>query len=99
LEIPVTVRRWSATVFAATLLTPGLVACNANGTTDPAASGSATPTVSGSAIAPSGNADAKQALLNSTNEIRNGNFRFTMSGAGSTAEGQVHEPSQSAAMN
>ncbi|MEH0841858.1 hypothetical protein V6U81_05600 [Micromonospora sp. CPCC 205711] len=93
-----TVRRWSAAVFAATLLTPGLVACNADGTTDPAASGSATPTVSGSAIAPSGNADAKQALLNSTNEIRNGNFRFTMSGAGSTAEGQVHEPSQSAEM-
>jgi hypothetical protein len=29
---------------------------------------------------------------------RDGNFRFTMAGAGSTAEGQVHEPSQSAEM-
>ncbi|MEV0805081.1 hypothetical protein [Micromonospora sp. NPDC050200] len=93
-----TIRRFSAAVFAATLLTPGLAACNASGTGDPAASGSATPAASGSAIAPSGDADAKQALLNSTNEIRNGNFRFTMSGAGSTAEGQVHEPSQSAEM-
>ncbi|MEU5938344.1 hypothetical protein ABZ807_04000 [Micromonospora sp. NPDC047548] len=93
-----TIRRFSAAVFAATLLTSGLAACNASGTGDPAVSGSATPAASGSAIAPSGNADAKQALLNSTNEIRNGNFRFTMSGAGSSAQGQVHEPSQSAEM-
>ncbi|SCG42276.1 hypothetical protein [Micromonospora inositola] len=93
------IRRFSAAAFAAALLTPGLAACNSTGTGE--AGASASPTVSGS-IAPSGatpvTGDAKQALLNSTNEIRNGNFRFTMSGAGSTAEGQVHEPSQSAEM-
>ncbi|MEH0938917.1 hypothetical protein [Micromonospora psammae] len=92
-----TIRRFSAAVFAATLLTPGLAACNSTGTGE--AGASASPTVSGSAApgsaAPS---DAKQALLNSTREISNGNFRFTMSGAGSTAQGQVHEPSQSAEM-
>jgi hypothetical protein len=95
----VTIRRFSAAVFAATLLTPGLAACNSTGTGE--AGASASPTVSGSASpGASGavNGDAKQALLNSTNEIRNGNFRFTMSGAGSSAEGQVHEPSQSAEM-
>ncbi|MEU4712745.1 hypothetical protein AB0F73_03625 [Micromonospora purpureochromogenes] len=94
-----TIRRFSAAVFAATLLTPGLAACNSTGTGE--AGASASPTVSGSASpGASGavNGDAKQALLNSTNEIRNGNFRFTMSGAGSSAEGQVHEPSQSAEM-
>ncbi|MGK5444856.1 hypothetical protein ACSNN7_23935 [Micromonospora sp. URMC 105] len=94
-----TIRRFSAAVFAATLLTPGLAACNSTGTGE--AGASASPTVSGSAApGASGavNGDAKQALLNSTNEIRNGNFRFTMSGAGSSAEGQVHEPSQSAEM-
>ncbi|MDZ5441983.1 hypothetical protein U2F26_04450 [Micromonospora sp. 4G57] len=93
------IRRFSAAAFAAALLTPGLAACNSTGTGE--AGASASPTVAGS-IAPSGatpgTGDAKQALLNSTNEIRNGNFRFTMSGAGSTAEGQVHEPSQSAEM-
>ncbi|WP_428961899.1 hypothetical protein [Micromonospora fluostatini] len=102
-----TIRRFSAAVFAATLLTPALAACAETGAGEPGAS--ATPTVSGSAAPdPSGSAspgpsgavdgDAKQALINSTNEIRNGNFRFTMSGVGSTAEGQVHQPSQSAQM-
>ncbi|MFG2099090.1 hypothetical protein ACGFJ5_00650 [Micromonospora echinaurantiaca] len=95
-----TVRRLGAGLVAAALFTPGLAACNATGT--PSAGSSATPTVSASGTA-SGAAspaagDAKQALLNSTREISNGNFRFTMSGAGSTAEGQVHEPSQSAEM-
>ena len=91
------IRRFSATAFAAALLIPGLAACNDNGTAG--AGASATPAASGS-IAPSGTpaGDAKQALLDSTNAIRDGNFRFTMSGAGSTAEGQVHEPSQSAEM-
>lgn len=97
-----TVRRLSAGLVAAALFTPGLAACNATGT--PEAGSSASPTVSASGTAaPSGAAtpvpgDAKQALLASTREISNGNFRFTMSGAGSTAEGQVHEPSQSAEM-
>ncbi|MEU6073108.1 hypothetical protein [Micromonospora sp. NPDC047074] len=94
-----TVRRLSAGLVAAALFTPGLAACNATGT--PTAGSSATPTLS--APAASGSAtpvpgDAKQALLNSTREISNGNFRFTMSGVGSTAEGRVHEPSQSAEM-
>ncbi|MGR6317241.1 hypothetical protein Q2K19_06770 [Micromonospora soli] len=92
------IRRFSAAAFAAALLIPGLTACNGTGTGE--AGASASPTVSGS-IAPSGTpgtGDAKQALLDSTNAIRDGNFRFTMSGAGSTAEGQVHEPSQSAQM-
>ncbi|MEU8311065.1 hypothetical protein [Micromonospora sp. NPDC048887] len=91
------IRRFSATAFAAALLIPGLAACNGNGTTSDA---SATPSASGS-VAPSATASssaAKQALLDSTNAIREGNFKFTMTGAGSTAEGQVHEPSQSADM-
>ncbi|MFY1626673.1 hypothetical protein ACN268_26270 [Micromonospora sp. WMMD735] len=94
-----TIRRFSTAVFAAALLTPGLAACNNSGTGE--AGSSASPSVSGS-VAPGsaspGTSEAKQALLDSTNEIRNGNFRFTMSGVGSTAEGQVHQPSQSAQM-
>ncbi|MFJ8689098.1 hypothetical protein [Micromonospora wenchangensis] len=94
-----TIRRFSTAVFAAALLTPALAACNNSGTGE--AGTSASPSVSGS-VAPGsaspGTSEAKQALLNSTNEIRNGNFRFTMSGVGSTAEGQVHQPSQSAQM-
>ncbi|MEU1808657.1 hypothetical protein O7622_08455 [Micromonospora sp. WMMD1076] len=91
------IRRFSATAFAAALLIPGLAACNGNGTTSDA---SATPSASGS-VAPSATASssaAKQALLDSTNAIREGNFKFSMTGAGSTAEGQVHEASQSADM-
>lgn len=94
-----TIRRFSTAVFAAALLTPGLAACNNSGSGE--AGASASPTVSGSAASGSaspGTSEAKQALLNSTNEIRNGNFRFTMTGVGSTAEGQVHQPSQSAQM-
>ncbi|WBB72808.1 hypothetical protein O7602_24390 [Micromonospora sp. WMMD1128] len=92
------IRRFSATAFAAALLIPGLAACNGTGTGTSDAS--ATPGASAS-VAPSATTSgsaAKQALLDSTNAIREGNFRFTMTGAGSTAEGQVHEPSQSAEM-
>ncbi|MEV0156207.1 hypothetical protein AB0H57_21105 [Micromonospora sp. NPDC050686] len=91
------VRRFSATAFAAALLIPSVAACNSTGGTEagasatPAASGDASPGASGAA-----NGDAKQALLDSTNAIREGNFKFTMSAVGSTAEGQVHQPSQSA---
>ncbi|MFI7575193.1 hypothetical protein [Micromonospora sp. NPDC049497] len=91
-----TVRRLSAGLVAAALFTPGLVACNAAGT--PQAGSSASPTASASGTGAPVSGDAKQALLDSTREISKGNFRFTMSGAGSTAEGQVHEPSQSAEM-
>ncbi|WP_089156625.1 hypothetical protein [Micromonospora sp. NBS 11-29] len=89
------IRRFSATAFAAALLIPGLAACNADGSggtsaTTPSASGSVAPSATASSSA------AKQALLDSTNAIREGNFRFTIAGAGTTAEGQVHEASQSA---
>ncbi|QGN45407.1 hypothetical protein ACN26Y_03510 [Micromonospora sp. WMMD558] len=93
-----TVRRLSAGLMAAALFAPGLAACNADGTPQGGSSGTPTATASGPAPATGVPADAKQALLDSTREISNGNFRFTMSGSGSTAEGQVHEPSQSAQM-
>ncbi|MFI6264460.1 hypothetical protein [Micromonospora sp. NPDC051006] len=95
-----TVRRLSAGLVAAALFTPGLAACNAAGTpggsASPSASGTATATAGGTASPAAG--DAKQALLASTTAIRDGNFRFSMTGGGSTAEGLVHEPSQSAQM-
>ncbi|MGN9774286.1 hypothetical protein ACTMS0_00680 [Micromonospora sp. H33] len=93
-----TVRRLSAGLVAAALFAPGLAACNADGTPQAGSSATPTTTASGSAPATGVPGDAKQALLDSTREISNGNFRFTMSGGGSTAEGQVHEPSQSAQM-
>ncbi|MBL6278865.1 hypothetical protein JMF97_22145 [Micromonospora fiedleri] len=89
-----TVRRLSAGLMAAALLTPGVAACTGDSTAGPTGTPSASATASGAA----GDADAKQALLDSTREISNGNFRFRMSGVGSTAEGQVHQPSQSAQM-
>lgn len=87
-----TVRRLSAGLVAVAIFTPGVAACTTTGDAGP----TATPSVTASGAAPEADADAKQALLDSTREIRNGNFRFSMSGAGSTAEGQVHQPSQSA---
>ncbi|WP_410809805.1 hypothetical protein [Micromonospora sp. 067-2] len=95
-----TVRRLSAGLVAAALFTPALAACASGGTgtagstASPTTGASATASASGAPVA----GDAKQALLDSTKEISNGNFRFTLAGAGSTAEGQVHQPSQSAAM-
>ena len=89
-----TVRRLSAGLMAAALLTPGAAACTTTG--DGTAGSTAAPSATASATAVEADSDAKQALLNSTREIGNGNFRFRMSGAGSTAEGQVHQPSQSA---
>ncbi|MEV6690118.1 hypothetical protein AB0M35_01390 [Micromonospora sp. NPDC051196] len=91
-----TVRRLSAGLMAAALLTPGVAACTTTG--DGTAGTTATPSATTTASGAAGDADAKQALLDSTREISNGNFRFRMSGAGSTAEGQVHQPSQSAQM-
>ncbi|GAB3850912.1 hypothetical protein GCM10029963_37840 [Micromonospora andamanensis] len=87
-----TVRRLSAGLVAVALFTPGVAACTATGDAGP----TATPSATASGAAPEADTDAKQALLDSTREIRNGNFRFSMSGAGSVAEGQVHQPSQSA---
>ncbi|MET7961283.1 hypothetical protein [Micromonospora zamorensis] len=96
-----TVRRLSAGLVAAALITPALAACASGGTGT--AGSTATPTVTASgAASPSSGApvagDAKQALLDSTKEISNGNFRFALTAVGSTVEGQVHQPSQSAAM-
>ncbi|MGA4726009.1 hypothetical protein ACWEOS_01555 [Micromonospora taraxaci] len=95
-----TVRRLGAGLVAAALITPALAACASGGTGT--AGSTATPTVTASGTAsPSGApaaGDAKQALLDSTKEISNGNFRFALAGVGSTVEGQVHQPSQSAAM-
>ncbi|MFG1914177.1 hypothetical protein [Micromonospora sp. NPDC048898] len=95
-----TVRRFGAGLVAAALITPALAACGDGGTGT--AGSTATPTVTASGTASASGApaagDAKQALLDSTKEISSGNFRFTLAGAGSTAEGQVHQPSQSAAM-
>ncbi|WP_433531486.1 hypothetical protein ACQPYA_05115 [Micromonospora sp. CA-263727] len=87
-----TVRRLSAGLVAAALLTPGVAACAKTG--DGAAGPTATPsaTATGTPV----DSDARQALLDSTRELGNGNFRFRMSGVGSIAEGQVHQPSQSA---
>ncbi|MEU8181873.1 hypothetical protein AB0B85_04755 [Micromonospora sp. NPDC049044] len=95
-----TVRRLSAGLLAAALITPALAACASGGNGTTGSTAAPTVTASGTA-APSGApaaGDAKQALLDSTKAISNGNFRFTLAGAGSTAEGQVHQPSQSAAM-
>ncbi|RAN98701.1 hypothetical protein GAR05_02981 [Micromonospora saelicesensis] len=94
-----TVRRLGAGLVAAALITPALAACasgtgTAGSTPSPTVSASGTASPSGAPVA----GDAKQALLDSTKEISNGNFRFTLAGAGSTAEGLVHQPSQSAAM-
>ncbi|WFE44938.1 hypothetical protein [Verrucosispora sp. WMMD1129] len=89
-----TVRRLSAGLVAVALFTPGVAACTTTGDAGPSATPSATASATGAA--PEVDTDAKQALLDSTREISNGNFRFSMTGAGSVAEGQVHQPSQSA---
>ena len=94
-----TVRRLGAGLVAAALITPALAACasgtgTAGSTPSPTVSASGTASPSGAPVA----GDAKQALLDSTKEISNGNFRFTLAGVGSTVEGLVHQPSQSAAM-
>ncbi|MEV2237070.1 hypothetical protein [Micromonospora sp. NPDC049891] len=91
-----TVRRLSAGLVAVALFTPGVAACATTGDAGSTATPSATATATGAA--PEVDTDAKQALLDSTKEISNGNFKFSMSGAGSVAEGQVHQPSQSAEM-
>ncbi|WBB88662.1 hypothetical protein [Verrucosispora sp. WMMC514] len=93
-----TVRRLSAGLVAVALLTPGVAACTTSGEAGPSATPSATATATATGAAPEADTEAKQALLDSTREIRNGNFRFTMSGAGSVMEGQVHQPSQTAEM-
>ncbi|GAB2926843.1 hypothetical protein GCM10027280_12740 [Micromonospora polyrhachis] len=84
------IRRWTiAGVVAATLLTPGLTACN-----------SATPApFDAQSAAPAIPADPKEALLASTKEIAKGNFRFAVESNGMNSTGSVHMPSRSAQMS
>ena len=84
----VKIRRWSIGLVAASLFLPGVAACKVGGTEPGAASSSASATPDA----------AKQALLDSTQEISKGNFRFTLAGDGSTGSGVVHMPSRSAQM-
>ncbi|MFB9235225.1 hypothetical protein ACFFWC_06685 [Plantactinospora siamensis] len=92
------IRRWSVVGLTAAMLVPGLAACkqpgaesNAGSSASPAASGT-----SGAIPGATASADAKQALLASTNEIGNGNFRFNLTSGTTTASGTVHKPSRSA---
>lgn len=86
-------RRWAlAGLVAACLVVPGAAACASGGnepnaTTSPSAS--ASPTTSD---------DAKQALLDSTKELSDGNFRFDIAGGQVSSAGLVHLPSRSAQM-
>ncbi|MFY1675256.1 hypothetical protein ACN27G_35840 [Plantactinospora sp. WMMB334] len=70
------------------LFAPALAGCTDKGS-EPGTSGSGTPAVP---------ADAKEALLASTKEITEGNFRFSMKGADLDGQGVVHKPSKSAQM-
>jgi hypothetical protein len=81
-------RRWSvAALVTASVLTLALAACNGDAGNGSSAASSPTPAIP---------ADPKQALLDSTKEIKKGNFRFTMKGDEMTGHGAVHLPSRSA---
>nr|MDT0661632.1 hypothetical protein [Micromonospora sp. DSM 115978] len=80
-------RRSAAGLLAAMLMAPGLVACGTDSDSDPGTGSS--PTVA---------ADPKQALLDSTTAIDDGNFTFTAGGDGMTGKGSIHAPSRSAQM-
>jgi len=88
-------RRWAiAGLVASCLMVPGVAACGSadnepNTTGSP--SGSASPTATASD-------DAKQALLESTKELSNGNFRFAIAGGEANSTGLVHLPSRTAQM-
>ncbi|MFI7550569.1 hypothetical protein ACIBQ2_12535 [Micromonospora sediminimaris] len=83
------IRRWSVGLIAATLLVPGLAACN-NSSSDSPAAGSST----GSGIP----ADPKAALVASTKGLAEGNFTFTIAADSMTGKGTFHKPSNSAQM-
>ncbi|WP_244367739.1 hypothetical protein [Micromonospora echinofusca] len=88
------IRRWSVSgLVAASLLTPALAACQANGTEQPGGAGAS---ASSAPSASAGTSAAKQALLDSTQAISQGNFRFAITGQGVTSRGVVHQPSRSA---
>ncbi len=83
------IRRWSVGVLAAALFVPGLAACKTEADS---------PTAESKSAAPAAPADAKEALVASTKEIKKGNFTFTISGGEFNGEGAVHMPSKSAEM-
>ncbi|MGW0431674.1 hypothetical protein ACWDV4_03855 [Micromonospora sp. NPDC003197] len=84
------IRRWTiAGLAAATLLLPGVAACDA-GDVAPNSARSEVPAIP---------ADPKEALLASTKEIAKGNFRFAVESNGMTSAGTVHMPSRSAQMS
>jgi hypothetical protein len=85
----VNIRRWSAGVLAAALFIPGLTACKTDADS---------PTTESQSAAPAASADPKEALVASTQEIKKGNFSFTISGGELNGEGKVHLPSKSAEM-
>lgn len=80
------IRRWSVGVIAATLLVPGVAACNSGATDSPTASGSSVPK------------DPKEALLASTKGLGEGNFSFTIDSESISGSGSIHKPSNSAQM-
>ncbi|MEU6020379.1 hypothetical protein [Micromonospora sp. NPDC047134] len=80
------IRRWSVGVLAATLLVPGVAACNSD----------ATDSSSGSGTAASIPKDPKTALVASTKELNEGNFTFTIDSESIKGGGSVHKPSNSA---
>ncbi|MEH1015387.1 hypothetical protein V6U90_20010 [Micromonospora sp. CPCC 206060] len=86
------IRRWSLAGLATVVLfTPALAACGGSEGTE-GSGGAASP----AAASPTAAADPKQVLRASTSEIKKGNFRFTITGDGTTGAGQVHQPSKSA---
>ncbi len=92
------IRRWSVVGVTAAMLVPGLTACKQPGAESNASSSpSTTAGASASAGAASGvPTDAKQALLDSTREIGNGNFRFDLAADQTSVSGVVHKPSRGA---
>ena len=70
-------------------MTLGVAACDSGGSGSNA-------TNSKASAAP---VDAKQVLVDSTREISDGNFKFTMAGDGMTGGGVVHLPTRSAQMS
>ncbi|MFG2053585.1 hypothetical protein ACGFI9_06075 [Micromonospora sp. NPDC048930] len=83
------IRRFSVGVLAAALFVPGLAACKTEADS---------PTAESKSTAPAVPADAKEAVVASTQEIKKGNFTFTISGGEFNGEGTVHMPSKSAEM-
>ncbi|MBX7269136.1 hypothetical protein KIF24_26005 [Micromonospora sp. Llam7] len=82
-------RRWSVGVIAATLLVPGLAACNSGGTDSPSVGSSSEAGIP---------ADPKAALVASTKGLADGNFTFTITADSMSGKGTFHKPSNSAQM-